>query len=533
MSIAERHREPRLEACIADLRSLLGEHAVDTGAERREAFSLDFSEQPGHVTFVIVRPVSAEQISDIVRLAIAHGCAINMRGGAMSYTRGHIPARPDTIMIDMTALDRVLEINTTDRYVVVETGVTWAKLREALKPTGMRVPYLGTLSGNVATIGGGLSQNATGMGRMTLAEHVNGLEVVLGDGSILKTGSWAGEGTLPFYRYFGPDTTGMFLCDSGAFGIKTKVALHLEPWPMAGFGCATFATRQDLVRAQVDMARSGLHTECFAFDGEFTSDYATRPAPPAAERRRMIADYLAMHPGRFRAYRNLLRAWHPKGLGFLKGLPNAMYYIAEGPDQASADASISRLNALVRRNGGKLLPTTIPFGLRYGPFLSIGDIVANRKGEVNFPINAKFPASKALEAMNAFEDFVAQNRPVLDEHGIRLACNSLLHGHFWGIEPVLFWKKPLSPFRATFAGAEQRTIWDRNAENAEATRVAIDFRYRLTAMFRELGSLHVQWAKAYPFSQALGNGESWNMIRKIKSITDPHGILSPGNLGLE
>lgn len=518
---------------VQALVSLLGSDAVDTDPEKRVIYSLDFSEQPADVPAVVVRPDSTEQVAGIVRIAIAHGCAVNIRGGAMSYTRGHCPTRPDTIMIDMTGMDRVVEINKVDRYVVVETGITWAKLREALKGTGMRVPYLGTLSGNVATIGGGLSQNATGMGRLTLAEHVNGLEVVLGDGAVLRTGSWAGKGTAPFYRYFGPDVTGMFLCDSGAFGIKTKVSLHLEPWPMVGFGCATFVTRQALVATQAEMAASGLHTECFAFDGEFTSAYAARPSPPASERRRMVSEYLAMHPNRLRAYRNLLRAWHPKGLGFLKGLPNAMYYIAEGSDQAAADRSIARLNAIVRRHGGRLLPTTIPFGLRYGPYLSISEIVANREGEVNFPVNAKFPASKALEAMNAFEAFVADNRALLDRNGIRLACNSLLHGHFWGIEPVLFWKKPLSPFRATFAGEEQKSIWSRNVENAEATRVAIDFRYRLTRMFRDMGSLHVQWAKAYPFAEALGPGESWNMIRKIKSITDPHSILSPGNLGLE
>ncbi len=113
----------------------------------------------------------------------------------------------------------------------------------------------------------GLSQNATGMGRMTLAEHVLGLEVVLGDGRILKTGSWATKNTAPFYRYNGPDLTGMFLCDSGAFGIKTKVHLLLEPWPKMSFGCVTFPDRVSLVRAQAAMAQTGLHTEAFAFDG--------------------------------------------------------------------------------------------------------------------------------------------------------------------------------------------------------------------------------------------------------------------------
>src|SRR5690606_9073548 len=116
------------------------------------------------------------------------GVAVSTRGGAMSYTRGHVPVRPDTVIIDATGLDRILEVNTVDRYVTVEPGVTWAQLRAALRGTGFRTPYIGTLSGNFATVGGGLSQNATGMGRVTLADHVMGLEVVLGDGRILRTG---------------------------------------------------------------------------------------------------------------------------------------------------------------------------------------------------------------------------------------------------------------------------------------------------------------------------------------------------------
>jgi D-lactate dehydrogenase (cytochrome) len=517
---------------IAELSGIVGPDAVLTSDADRLFYALDFSEQPAEPAEAVVRPQTAEQVAAIVGRAAARGCPVNVRGGAMSYTRGHSPDGPGTVIIDMTGLNRILEVNTVDRYVTLETGVTWAQLRAALQGTGMRVPYLGTLSGNIATVGGGLSQNATGMGRMTLAEHVQGLEVVLGDGSLLRTGSWAGKGTAPFYRYFGPDLTGMFLCDSGAFGIKTKVTLLLEPWPSAGFGCATFADRIALVAAQAEMASSGLQTECFAFDGFFTSEYAKRPSPPRAETKRMVRDYLAMNPDRLRAFRNLFRAWHPKGLQFLAGLPNAMYYIAEARDQAAADRMVRALDRIVVKHGGRLLPTTIPFGLRYGPFLNIGEIVANRDGEVNFPINAKFPASAAVPAMKAFEAFLEQNRGVLTQHGIRIACNSLLHGHFWGIEPVLFWKRPLSPFRGSFADAEQRAIWAKNAENAEATAAAIDFRYRLTAMFREMGSLHVQWAKAYPYAEALGDGPTWQLLQKLKAITDPQHILSRGNLGL-
>ena len=517
---------------VARLREIVGSASVETSVEQRQFFSLDFSEEPGAVAMAVVKPQSAEQVAAVVKAASAAGIAVNTRGGGMSYTRGHVPVRPETIIIDATGLNRIIEVNTVDRYVTLETGVTWAQLRAALLDTGYRVPYLGTLSGNWATVGGGLSQNATGMGRMTLAEHVLGLEVVLGDGRTLVTGSSATSGTAPFYRYNGPDLTGLFLCDSGAFGIKTKVHLLLEPWPKMAFGCVTFKDRIAVAQAQAAMATSGLHTEAFAFDGFFVNEYAQHPAPPAQDKKRMIAKFLADNPNKVRAYRNLLRAWHPSGLGFLKGLPNAMYYIAEAHDQAAADRLERKIAKITKRFGGRALPTAIPFGLRYGPFINVGDIMANREGEVNFPINAKFEASKAVPAMRAFEQFVADNKALLDRHGIRVACNSLLHGHFWGIEPVVFWRRPLGPYRMHYATDDRKARASGIEENAARTAAAIDFRYRLTRMFREMGSLHVQWAKAYPYSEALAGATAWDILEQLKAVTDPRHTLNPGVLGL-
>ncbi|MFO1413962.1 MAG: FAD-binding oxidoreductase [Burkholderiales bacterium] len=517
---------------IRALVDIVGRDAVITDPAQREFYSLDFSEERGEIAMAVVRPTSAEQVAAVVKAAAAAGVAVNTRGGGMSYTKGHVPVRPETIVLDASGLSRVLEVNVVDRYVTLETGVRWVDLRAALRDTGYRVPYLGTLSGNFATVGGGLSQNATGMGRMTLAEHVLGLEVVLGDGRILKTGSWATKNTAPFYRYNGPDLTGMFLCDSGAFGIKTKVHLLLEPWPKMSFGCVTFPDRVSLVRAQAAMAQTGLHTEAFAFDGRYLDDYAQHPPPPKEAKQAMVRKFLADNPNKLRAYRNLLRAWHPSGLGYLKGLPNAMYYVAEAADQAAADRMRKRIAKLCRQYGARELPTTIPFGLRYGPYVNVGEIMANRDGEVTFPVNAKFQASKSVAAMQAFEQFVKDNRSTLDKHGIRITCNALLHGHFWGIEPVISWKRPLGPYRAHYATEDRKQRTMGITENPEATAAAIDFRYRLTRMFRDMGSLHVQWAKAYPFRDALAGETAWSVLESLKDVVDPTHTLNPGVLGL-
>lgn len=205
---------------------------------------------------------------------------------------------------------------------------------------------------------------------------------------------------------------------------------------------------------------------------------------------------------------------------------------AEAHDQAAADRMESRIAAICKKHGGKAVPTTIPFGLRYGPFLNVGEIMANRAGEVNFPINAKFPASQAVPAMRAFEAFLADNQPLLQQHGIRVACNSLLHGHFWGIEPVIFWKRPLGPYRMHYATEDRRQRSGQIQEDAARTAAAIDFRHRITRMFREMGSLHVQWAKSYPFKDALQGETAWDFLKQIKNATDPGHTLNPGVLGL-
>jgi D-lactate dehydrogenase (cytochrome) len=51
-------------------------------------------------------------------------------------------------------------------------------------------------------------------------------------------------------------------------------------------------------------------------------------------------------------------------------------------------------------------------------------------------------------------------------------------------------------------------------------------------VFREMGSLHVQWAKSYPFAQALAGTTAWSLLEDLKQATDPRGVVNPGVLGL-
>jgi hypothetical protein len=97
---------------------------------------------------------------------------------------------------------------------------------------------------------------------------------------------------------------------------------------------------------------------------------------------------------------------------------------------------------------------------------------------------------------------------------------------------VIFWKRPLGTYRAHYATEDRRAKSQEIVENPERTAVALDLRYRMQRMFREMGSLHVQWAKAYPFAEALKGQAAWGLLEQIKDMVDPGHVINPGVLGL-
>src|SRR3954471_3733382 len=98
-------------ALIEALSAIVGRDAVETSFAEREFYSLDFSEEGGAIAMAVVKPTTAEQVAAIVRAATRARVAVNARGGGMSYTKGHVPVRPETIILDATGLNRVLEVN--------------------------------------------------------------------------------------------------------------------------------------------------------------------------------------------------------------------------------------------------------------------------------------------------------------------------------------------------------------------------------------------------------------------------------------
>ncbi|MFN6935521.1 MAG: FAD-binding oxidoreductase, partial [Tsuneonella sp.] len=210
----------------------------------------------------VFRPASVEALSKGIAAATDQGLSVVPRGGGMSYTGGYIPETPNFILVDTGGLDRIVAIDETDMTVTVECGVTWDALRRALQPKGLRVKAWGTLSGINATVGGGMSQNGVFWGASggTVVDSALSFDVVLADGTIISTGS-------DFFRPYGPDVTGLFAADCGAFGVKARATLRLvREGAGLAYGSFAFDGADAIFAAMSAIAREGLASESFGFD---------------------------------------------------------------------------------------------------------------------------------------------------------------------------------------------------------------------------------------------------------------------------
>ena len=187
----------------------------------------------------VVRPGSVAELQAAVGAASAAGAAVFVRGGGASYTDGYLPNRPDSILIDMGRLNRIVEINEHDCYVTVEAGVTWKTLKDALDPLELRTPFFGPFSGIAATIGG---CDVTAFDQPWLGHAWNQRPVGDRDGCRARLGRLAihglrGRGSAPFCRWYGPDLAGLFCGDCGVLGVKARITLPLLRRPMRSNAC--------------------------------------------------------------------------------------------------------------------------------------------------------------------------------------------------------------------------------------------------------------------------------------------------------
>jgi glycolate oxidase len=232
---------------------IVGEENFTDQLEELVPYSYDASMNV-HRPDAAVWPESAEQVVAIVKFANEHKIPVVPRGAGTSLSGGTVPIKGGVI-IDLSRMNRILEVSIENRYARVQAGVVCDDLNRALAKHGFVFPP-DPASSTVATIGGNVATNAGGIKGAkygTTRDYVLGLQVVLPSGEMMHTGSY----TMKCVS--GYDLAKLFIGAEGTLGVITEVTLKINPLPRyAMTATATYARLEDAGKAIFQTMTSGV-----------------------------------------------------------------------------------------------------------------------------------------------------------------------------------------------------------------------------------------------------------------------------------
>ena len=245
---------------VAELGQIVGERNVDVDTSR---YLRDITEAPEGQADVVVRAGSADEVERVMRLAAEHKLAVTPIVAGYNVAGIAIP-RTGGIVLDLTRMNRIIEVDRDAMYVVVEPGVTFEQLKAYLEIEAPELVY----SYPFAPPSTSVMANALldGLNNLSLrhgamGQWINGVEAVLADGIVVRTGTGAVVESW-FARAPLPDLTGLFVSTQGTTGIVTKISLQLQPRP--AHRARWFAFAFDLTsayRAMDALARTGSYDD--------------------------------------------------------------------------------------------------------------------------------------------------------------------------------------------------------------------------------------------------------------------------------
>lgn len=213
------------EQILTALSAIVGKANVATSTTDRLLHSFDATQQQ-FLPDVVVHAESTEQVSRIVRLANAERIPILPRGAGSGFTGGSLPIRGGIVLV-LTRMNRILEIDSENLIAIVEPGVVTGRLQKEVEKLGLFYPPdpaskdFSTLGGNVAECAGGPRCVKYGVTR----DYVLGLTVVTPTGEVIHTGGRTMKNVV------GYDLTRLLVGSEGTLGIVTRIILRLLPKP--------------------------------------------------------------------------------------------------------------------------------------------------------------------------------------------------------------------------------------------------------------------------------------------------------------
>lgn len=215
------------EQVVRELIDIVRKENVSTAVSDKITHSYDATQEK-HLPDVVVYAGTKEEVAAVVKLANRWQIPVLPRGAGSGFTGGSLPVRGGIVLV-LTRMDRVLDIDTENLTAEVEPGVVTAELQRQVEKLGLFYPpdpaskEFSTLGGNVAECAGGPRCVKYGVTK----DYILGLEVVTPTGDIIRTGGKTLKNVV------GYDLTKLFVGSEGTLGIVTKIILKLLPKPEA------------------------------------------------------------------------------------------------------------------------------------------------------------------------------------------------------------------------------------------------------------------------------------------------------------
>jgi D-lactate dehydrogenase (cytochrome) len=239
------------EAAIAALRDLLGDR-LTTATALREQHSRGEDLSAPVLPDAVAFPHSTEEVSRLLAICNAHGVPV-VPFGAGTSLEGHVTPWRGGISLDLSRMDRVIEVNDADMDCLVEPGVTRQALNALLRDRGLFFPVD---PGSHATIGGMCATRASGTNAVrygTMRENVLGLEAVLADGRVISAGGRTRKSAS------GYDLTRLLLGSEGTLAVITRARLRLFGIPEAiSAAVVQFEDLGGAVRTVIETLHAGI-----------------------------------------------------------------------------------------------------------------------------------------------------------------------------------------------------------------------------------------------------------------------------------
>lgn len=237
---------------LAELRRIVGAGFVLDSPDALVCYGADGTWRPGRPEAVVL-PASTDEVAEVVRVAARHGLPVTPRGAGTGLSGGAVPC--GGIALSLARMNRIVEVDRRNLLAVVEPGVVTADLQREVEAMGLFYPP-DPASGRVCTIGGNIAENAGGPRCFKYGvtrDYVLGLEVVLADGRVLRTGGRTVKNVS------GYDLTRLMVGSEGTLGVVTQATLRLIPKPeSAATVMAVFARLEDAAEASAAIVAGGV-----------------------------------------------------------------------------------------------------------------------------------------------------------------------------------------------------------------------------------------------------------------------------------